>query len=246
MLFVSWTGSLAILATLRLDLASVLPDSDAEADEVAAVVAWQALAVSLVLTLGCGLYATIRTTVSPEASTAWLWLVGPMVFAMALAQLSAGMMTRTNRFLLITVSNSAAAIGFAVSGLAVSGIAEDEHGALAFCRLLGQVAAVVLMLLVGGLRARVLVRRVNWARQKEIYAKYIQFIKFNTPYSLIGAFARDIPLYALALAIDPKLAAYYGIARSSLIAPTILMSAPSAMRSIARPYRGCTRRAFPL
>ena len=54
-LFMGWTAALGVAATCRYDLAVVLPDSDDEADSIAAMVRAIATAVLLVLAVVVGL-----------------------------------------------------------------------------------------------------------------------------------------------------------------------------------------------
>lgn len=224
-LFISWTGTLAVLATLRLDLALVIPDDDETADSLLGMLFRQAVALGAILTMATLIILGFGVGWQGLGSREWLWLVAPMVIATALGLAGAGMQTRHGTFGNLVAANLAGTLGFVIVGLGLAPWASDSDWPLVMARLVGQVVSVVLIAVTGGMSIRAVIRRTPWGNSKVLYKRFHQFLRFNTPYSLIGGVARDIPLYALTFMISPMYAAFYGIARSTLIAPTVLFSA---------------------
>ena len=222
-LFMSLAGALAVLATCRLDLAIVLPESDEEAGRIAAI----ALGMTAVV---CAVFVLLAATAAPLLASlagyadqaAWLWMLPVMVGAISLMQVCVAFASRRRNFKRIAAANvlnqaiyTASAIGVGLGGAWVQG--------LALAKLTGQAVAVVLLGGSSGTRPRVL-RLPELGVALELLSRYRQFILYNTPYSLVGSVARDAPIFIYSASSATAAAGFYGLARAMLLAPTLLVS----------------------
>lgn len=229
-LFVSASTLLVVVVSLRLDLAVVLAREEDEVTRLASLVFYQAMAAILLFALIVSVFGgDLERALSPGEGQAWLWLLGPMVLAGAMSQIGIGQATRHGRFKLIVASNLTLSATFAISGL-VLGILWPSDSGLVIARLGGQVACLVALILFGQVVVRRLVQRWSTSRAGRVWSTHRQFVVFNTPFSLIGAFTRDFPLYLFALHGGSALAAAYALARTITLAPASLAS--SAMSRV--------------
>lgn len=238
-LFVSAAASLTVLATLRLDLAVVLPREQSVAVRIWWLGFYQGLAAALLigavaLVLGGWINASFAPGVS---SAAWVWLLAPMVIASVVTQMGTGLATRQGRFDLVVLSNLATALVFASTAMAIGWLAPGDQGVVV-ARLSGQTAGCLSLIALAIVVCR---RGGHWRprllRARELWREQRQFLVFNTPYSLVGALARDLPLYVFALGGGAALTASYALARTIMLAPTSLIS--GALSSVF--YREASR-----
>ena len=223
-LFVSASTSLVIVATLRLDLAIVLPRAEHLSVHLVTLVSYQAWAVgSLVLIVSLLWTSEISGLISPTGDERWLLLLGPMVIFGALTQIGQGTATRQGRFVSIVRSNIAMSLTFAVVAVAIGVYAPAEPG-IVVARLLGQAGCVLALFLGGQLIIRQLRGRLQGTTARSLWSTNRQFLFFNTPYSLVGIVSRDLPLYIFAGTGGIGLAAAYALARTVTLAPTNLAS----------------------
>lgn len=224
-LFISAGAALTVVATLRFDLAVVLPREERSAMRLLALGLYQSLALAMaVVAVAVIASGELRRHFTPDVdSSTWVWLLGPLVLMSAALQLGQGMATRHGRFGHIVLSNVAVSAGFAVTATAIGVVSGSESGVV-WGRALGQLAGVLALLYLGHLvlRQDAAPRRSGgvlrqWREQR-------QFILFNTPYSLIGALSRDLPIYVFSLGGGAALAASYAVARTVTLAPTQLVS----------------------
>lgn len=219
-LFMGLAASLAVLATCRMDLAVVLPKTDEAALPVAAFILCSALMVSALTWLAVPLAAALTQRTLPDA---WLWLLPLMVFAIAMYQLSVGLATRKREFRSIAKANVANQASYVATALA-AGFASGWSLGLVLAKTLGQTVAC---LLVGrGAWTKLVAAARGWSPRdiRAVAGTYRQFLIFNTPYSLVGSIARDAPVYLFSAFAAMGAAGYFGLARTVLMAPTLLAS----------------------
>lgn len=228
-LFLAIVGVLTVVSTLRLDLAVVLAKTPERADEIQSVAAWQ----SLVVAAGALVYAALVHLPSvpasfPGSGSGWIWMVPPAVILSSAVQMGFGRATLAGRFGVISASNVAMA---AVFLLGVVGFALEDSPLLGpvWTRTVGfAVAAVLLLIVLGAPRWTVWLPEVGKLRR--VWATNRQFLIFNTPYSLVGATARDLPIYVFSVAASSGVVAAYALARTITMAPISLFS--SAVSSV--------------
>lgn len=223
-LFVSWTTVLAVVATLRLDLATVLADDRREANQIVALAAGIAGSVALLVLVAAATLGPAFAAMSGRTENMrWILAVAPMVLAVATVQISAGLLTWLKRFgpaSQAQVLNQAAYLAIAI----IVGFTAAPTDGLVGAKLGGQVAAAVFLLWVlradlGGLS---LPGRPAF---RSLWRKCRPFLVFNTPYSLVGVVGREVPIFAFSAAGATALAGHYGLARTMLGAPSTLLAA---------------------
>lgn len=223
-LFVSATSVLVVLATLRLDLATVLAHDRREAKDIVSLALIQAVAVTLILAAVAAAFApALAAAMGQPLRVGWIWAIAPMVLMLGLIQICTGLMTWLKRFgpvsqmqVLNQATYVAVAIGLGVWGSSVQG--------LVVAKLAGQtLAALGLVFLLRALFAEV--RAPPRDRWPQLWARSKPFLFFNTPYSLVGVLGREVPVFAFSAVAATAAAGFYGLARTLLWAPATLLAA---------------------
>lgn len=225
-LFISAAASLTVLATLRLDLAIVLPSEQVVAARIWWLGFYQGLATALLICVAAlFLGGSITASFAPGVSSSvWVWLLAPMVIASVVTQMGTGLATRQGRFELVVISNLATATVFAAVAIVLGVLHPGDQGVV-LARLSGQTAGCLSLLsLVVAVSRRGGSWRPRRVRARHLWREQRQFLVFNTPYSLVGALARDLPLYVFAIGGGATLTASYALARTIMLAPTSLIS----------------------
>jgi len=222
-LFMGVASALAVLATCRLDLAMVLPEADTEAGELAAVVLAMTAVLCLLLLAAAAVAGPALAAASGHADQqAWLWMLPLMVGATACTQVCVAFASRRHSFPRVAAANVTNQLVYVASSIGV-GLAGAWLQGLALAKLLGQSAGTLMLGASAATRPRLL-RLPDREAAQALLARYRQFLVFNTPYSLVGSVARDAPIFLFSAAGASAPAGYYGLARTMLMAPTLLAS----------------------
>jgi len=219
-LFMGLAGSLAVLATCRMDLALVLPQQDADAGSLAGFIFCTMLATSA---LACLLVPSAGLLTEQPLPAGWMLLLPLMVCAIALYQLSLGFASRRREFRAVAQANVGNQAMYVASAIAV-GFAGAWMQALTTAKFGGQVLAAGLLGRTSAASLAAAVRGFSWKGSMAAACKYHQFLVFNTPYSLVGSVARDAPVYTFSALAAVGTAGFFGLARMVLLAPTLLTS----------------------
>lgn len=223
-LFVSVTSVLLVAATLRLDLATVIATDRREATRIFSLGVLQSLAIGLATAIAAAALApTISTALGHPGQSDWVWAIAPMVIALATTQLAGGVLTWLKRF--GPVSRAQVANQFAYLGVAIGlGVVGSPLAGLVVAKLAGQIvaAASIAWLLRGFFRRVRVPQRSAWST---LWVRCKPFLQFNTPYSLVGVVGRDVPVFAFAATSATAAAGLYGLARTLLWAPAMLVAA---------------------
>lgn len=223
-LFVSVSGVMVFVATMRLDLAVVLPQDPRTASRLVALVFFQAVVVGLlVLLLAAPGLRVLREVVPGSPSQVWLCFLAPMILFGAIFWAGQSTATRQARFGMIVAANLCMSLTFVVSAVAI-GILHPFDEGIVVSRLAGQMAGVAALGALGMITLS-FVRKPIAMGARELWRTYWQFPAFNTPYSLIALVSRDMPLYVFAATGGVGLAAAYALARTIMVAPISLASA---------------------
>lgn len=223
-LFISWATVLSVVATLRLDLATVLAQSREEALRIVGLGLLQACLTACVVISAVALFApALGHAAGQDSGSAWLWAMAPMALGFALVQLSVGLLTWLKRFgpasqgqVLNQVAYLAVAIALGLTAAPVDG--------LVLAKLAGQsVAAAFLIWSLRGLVRHI--RLPSRIHKEALWRRCRPFLFFNTPYSLVGVIGREVPIFAFAAVAQTASAGYYGLARTLLGAPAALLAA---------------------
>lgn len=235
-LAITWATAISVVATLRLDLASVLPSDDRRSEEVRGATLTSVLVVVPVIGLSIALGSQLILPAIGYADGAlWLWMLPILSLAMALTQMGTAIMIRDGRFAHMSTVNivnqgvtQSLALGF--------GLYSSWWGGLIIARVLGQVAAAI-SLLPAGLAPTIRRWRPSLTQFKSVSGEFRQFILFNTPYSLVSTLARDVPLLVFGALASATSVGLYGVARLVMFVPTSLASvslSPVFFREAAR------------
>lgn len=223
-LFVSISGVLVFVATLRLDLAVVLPKESRTASRLVALVFLQAVVVALlVLMLASPGLTAVRDVLPGPPTQVWLCFLAPMILCGAVFWAGQSTATRQARFGSIVAANLCMSVTFAVTAVAIGIIHPYDEG-IVLSRLAGQIVGAATLGALG-LVTLSWVRRPQAVRATELWRTYWQFPAFNMPYSLIALVSRDMPLYVFAATGGVGLTAAYALARTIMVAPISLASA---------------------
>jgi O-antigen/teichoic acid export membrane protein len=226
--FFTFAAVAAIPATLRLDLAVILADSDREASRLAA---WTLVLACLILTLlEGGLLVTDH--LAPLESLhplGGLLLLVPLMAWLIAAQ--GVLMIITNRRRAYKTAATCGVVQQAVNAVVsvLLGLAGAHAGGLIASRLGAFVAGSLTMLRysVCGFFAGV---ELRWDEARTMFWRYWQFPLFNVPYSMSGLLSRDFPVIALSSTGYVAFAGQFAIARmASSIPGNFLTSSLSNM-----------------
>lgn len=219
-LFMGLAASLAVLATCRMDLALVLPDSEAESWSLAGFMFFTMAAAGVLAAAIVPLSALVMPQALPAGWTAFLPC---MVLGVAFYQLCLGLASRQRAFRKVAGANVGNQGAYVASAIAF-GVAGAWTQGLVVAKLIGQALGAGLLWRTGASALAAAVRGFSWAGSLAAARKYRQFLVFNTPYSLVGSVARDAPVYTFSALAAVGAAGFFGLARTVLLAPTLLAS----------------------
>lgn len=223
-LFMGSTAALGVAATCRFDLAVVLPERDEDAYQLGALVLLISAFSTLIALLAIWLFAPfIASQAGYPQFTAWLWLLPAMMLGTMLTLLGTAYASRERRFTKVAKANIANQAFYAIAALAIGYLGASTQG-LVVAKVLGQWTAVLVIMLACGYGVYRSVRGFNFREIKRLAKHYRQFLYFNTPYSLIGTVARDMPIFVFSSLGATSAAGFYGLTRTVLLAPTLLIS----------------------
>ena len=181
-LFMSWTTSLSVLGTMRLDLAAVLPESSKEASVLVRLILLQSVALAGAITLVVLVWGGHIGRALGDAGSTWMWFVGPMCVVLAMSQASIAVATRDRSFGKIALLSICTSAGFVVFGC-VLWVMDIMADGLVLARLAAQVAGVLLAVGLGLLRPLREGPHLTWPLARRTYRRFHQFLVFNSPYS---------------------------------------------------------------
>jgi O-antigen/teichoic acid export membrane protein len=222
--FLSIISITAIVATLRYDLALVLPKEDAEAVAVMALTYYVLFAVCIAMLLALTLYeAAGWSWPLLEMLDYWMWFLPLGVLLMAALQIQEQWLARKAAFKLVaatvvagTLVNSGTRIGFGLlSGSSVF--------ALIFSNILGMLCRLVLQKTAGSDDIRARFGHANRSELREMARRYADFPKLNAPAGLMFSLGQNLPVLLFGIMFSPAVAGLYAMAnRLSQVPVTIV------------------------
>lgn len=222
--FVSVAAMAAVIVTLRLDLAVVVPKSDEDAMDVVGVgvlatAAMVTVAAVLVLVGGDLLGRLLgEPDVAPLLALLPLYLGASGVF-----QMLNYWSTRTGHFLRLSVTELGRATGVAGVQLAGGYLRSGSIG-LALGQVLGLVVgACSLVARVARSDPALLRRRLDVPAVGAVLREFKSFVVFGTPQALVNAINQGLPAFVLTLSFDASVAGHYLMAQRLLAAPISLV-----------------------
>lgn len=219
--FVAVSGLLAIAYTLRLDLAIMLAKHDATAIRtMRATFSVVLCGMLLTLVMVSGLHYVHPAVPVLSSLGSYALLLPVAAGLLAVFNVLVVWLARKDQF---GISAIGAVSQQSVFGaVAVSMPVVMQGNGLVIGRLLGNAASCLYIFRRSNLRpAQLAPTGRGWRR---ILSLYRQFPFFNLPYSLIGAFARDLLVLAFVAFGQLHVAGLLGLARNMLNAPVYLVS----------------------
>ncbi len=222
--FVSVASMAAVVVTLRLDLAVVVPESDDVAMDVIGVgvlATTVMVALSTVLVVvGGGLLGRLLG----EPGVVPLLALLPMYLgATGVNQMLNFWSTRTSHFARLSVTELTR--GATVAGVQLlGGYLRSGAFGLAGGQVVGQtVAAGSLVARVARSHPSLFTRRWDLASVRRVIGEFKSFVIFGTPQSLVNALNQGLPAFVLTVTFDAGIAGHYLMAQRLLAAPISLM-----------------------
>lgn len=222
--FVSVAAMAAVVVTLRLDLAVVVPEVDEEAMDVVGVgvliaAVMSASSAALVLVAGDLLGRLLgEPGVVPLLALLPLYLGANGVFHM-LNYWS----TRTSHFSRLSVAEMTRSVG--VAGVQVAGgYLRGGPGGLALGQVIGQVVTACLLIVTSaGTNPALFRRRLSVPLVRQVFGRFKSFVVFGTPQALVNAVNQGLPAFVLTVSFDAGIAGHYLMAQRLLSAPIGLL-----------------------
>jgi O-antigen/teichoic acid export membrane protein len=221
--FIVLSGLLSVPATLRYEVAVVLPKSNANGELLAAGAVAVAACMMLCATLGLGLLSWwLGDLHRLHALGPWLLLVPALALCISLHNTALGLANRFRRYRVIVAGTVTQQGVAALSAIALS-FAGSSVAGLIFSRFLGYVCAAPVI----GVRTLIRGAWSCWrdrSRLRCLAFRYRQFPLFNVPYSLLGLLSRDFPILALTFFGYGTVAGHFALARLAATFPVNLLT----------------------
>lgn len=223
--FVAWTGAFIVIASLRYEVAIMLPEDDTDAFGLLILSLTLCAAFSAIAGLGVVLG---RVWLSCQFSSVRLEFVLMMSVVFVLAsgwyQSLTYWSTRRKHFRGISVSQVSRAAVTAVIQVA-AGISGANAEGLIFGLVIGQITALVLLVFQIWRADLAIAKSAQPSvMQLKTYAyQYRRFALFSAPQGLLNNVSQNIPVYLLSAFFGSSVVGHYGLAYRLLSLPSMLL-----------------------
>jgi lipopolysaccharide exporter len=220
------------VATLRYELAVVLPSTHEEAANVivvCAIVTVIIAACSAILLPVSG--AWLLGEAFRKELKLWLWCVPPLIVATGMYQASNSWCTRTQEFRWYSLSQLALPLLTIISQILAGLLGFKTSSGLIAGTLVGQFVALLLLLLLiyfkyGGL----IIHSISPEKVKQSFLKYKVYPFYMTPYTLVGTIRDRLVYFLLANFGGRAEVGFYNLSSRLVNMPNSLLS--SAIRPV--------------
>lgn len=220
---VAAAGVLSIFATLRYELAVVLPKEESTAANlVIATLGWSTAfcgAMFLVVIF----FPDLVQGLFSQAADSSLLAIPLLTLALAWTQVFSFIANRQREYW--TLASSAVVQQTAAGAVGVAaGLAAAPWNGLILARIVAQIVVCSYLMWSFGSYIR---RCFGLNQLRQLFSTvwtYRQFLLFNTPYSLVGMFSREFIVLALTALHQLSAAGFYGLARSVIMVPITFLS----------------------
>ena len=218
-------------ASLRYEMALVLPDSQQEATTLMALAYWILLAVCGCMLALLGLYemAGLRWA-SLEILGVWMWLLPLGVFLMAAVQIQEQWLARTVSFKLIAVSTVLGTVINAGTRIGLGLYAGSSAFGLIISNILGTFGRLVFQKSASAKGAGALLGHLDSASMREVARRYADFPRLNAPAGLVTALGQNLPVLLFGVMFSPAAAGFYSMANRLSQVPTTVVA--NSMRRV--------------
>lgn len=221
--FVGVSTILSIFATLRYDLALLLPQDEGDAGKVFQLCLLILVGATVLASLLLWLFGPLLVSAIPTfaAVAHVLPLVPVMMLAIAGSQILSAWANRQRAYREMA-STSVLNQGGNVLIASVIGWTKAMAGGLLAGRLIGQLVSTVW--LAARLRPGLPRLRFEFAGLAVVARRYRQFPFFNVPYSLLGALSQEFLVFALLAFHHVGIAGHFALVRTVLLLPARYLS----------------------
>jgi len=221
-LFISITSIFASIATARYELAIMLPKSDKEAINIAALSLIVNLFISLALFLAVLLFSeNIVTLLGNKEISIWLYFIPVTIFLVGLFNVLNYLNTREKSFKDISKATIFKSLSLATIQIFVGLIKQGASGLIS-----GQIVSSFVAntkLAKNILSNKELIGAINLKAIKEVAKKYIKFPKYSMPTALIHSFGSDYLNILISTLFNITTLGFYSFAVKMLGMPTSLI-----------------------
>lgn len=220
------------IATLRFELALVLPRSDKEASNLFVI----CLAVSLLVAAASGLLLPlfqdelIGSGFRQELKH-WLLYISYLVAVAGFYQACLHWCVRKKEFQWYAMMQLLLPLMVCLVQIVMAMTGRKDSSGLIIGTLAGQSVVIILMLaLISGKYGRAIARSVSWEEIVRLFSQYRVYPTHMTPYTLIGTFRERVPYFLLAGFASKESLGFYGLSSRVINVPNSLLS--SAIRPV--------------
>jgi lipopolysaccharide exporter len=224
-LFASIMVMVANIATLKYEMAIVLPKDDREALTIMSFTYRLVLVISLLFLL-CLVIVDVA-----DVSIAALTMLGPSkwllpfgVLLSAAIAIQDDWLTRTRSF---KVSSASLVAGNATTGLSRIGIGAllgSSPAGLIGGHFAGMLTRLVVQKSASREGLRALFGVGTWPEMKQVAVRYLDFPKFNAPASFLFTLGQRLPVVLLGVMFSPAVAGFYAMAYQLVKAPVTMVA----------------------
>ena len=226
-LFASIVTIFGTVATMRYELAIMLPDSEDDGLNVGVLGVLTTTILTLILFLvvlffnGPVSRLLANKRVEPELIAPWLYLVPASVFLIGLFNVLNYVNNRSKNYKHIAVAGVHRSMALAATQLGVGFVQEGACG-LIVGRVLSGFASVILLLR-NVLSTRDLRSKISWSRMVKLGVRYRDFPIYSTPAALSNTSATNLTNILVAAFFSPTTLGFYSMTQRMLGMPSTLI-----------------------
>lgn len=210
---------LSVLATLRFELACVLPDKDADALNLLMVSLGSTFLVSILTGLGIlFFYDFIIQFLGAKRIGNWLYLIPLSVFLLGNFQSFSYWHNRKKTYLDISYSKVSKAIA-AGSAQITTGYSPLQQIGLIPGMVLGQIVSSLYLGYSAFKSFKHLLREISFIRMRQLILVYKDIPLFNTLMDVLNKISNQLPIFLLTRFFGLSATAYYGLATRVINTP---------------------------
>jgi O-antigen/teichoic acid export membrane protein len=212
-LFLSFSVIISNVASLRYEVALVLPKEEPEALLLLAVAYRILIACCLVLLVCIGGYKLSHFTMPVlESLGVWLWFLPLSVLLLAILQIQENWLGRKRQFKVVATSMvvGTAAVGGARIGFGF--FAGSSQFGLIVGHMFGQLCRLGVQRTASVEAFRATLRSVGWPEFRKVAAKYSDFPKLNAPAGLLTNATQQLPVVLFGMLFSPAIVGFYAMA----------------------------------
>lgn len=217
--FFSISLIIGIVASLKYELAIVLPKEDSDADHLVVLSFLTLLIITCLSAVGIFFFQdAILGLLNAMPLKQYSFLLVPAIFLLGMLQVCRFILIRYKRFNDLALNKLYQSALHQGVTLFWGAIAPSFVG-LFYGYIAGMCIPIWLVL-----RRRLFaVRHIRWSRMKELMVRYKKFPLINTGSVFLNNFSLELPVFMFAAYFDPTVVGIYAIANQSMVMPVNLI-----------------------